>query len=83
MRQFYALLERKLLHTESNSLNAASIVCAIYNVNRDTKKHPKPFTPQDFMPGKARMQKKSQSPDEMLVMVKMLNAAFGGEVIED
>jgi len=58
------------------------VVCAIYNVNRDTQKHPKPFTPQDFIPSKVRVQKKSQSPEEMLTMVRMLNAAFGGEVIE-
>ena len=30
----------------------------------------------------SEVEKKSQTPEEMLTIVKMLNAAFGGEVVE-
>lgn len=49
--------------------------------NMFLEKGEKPFTPADFIPGMQPQKKKQQTPEEMLAVVKMLNAAFGGEVI--
>jgi hypothetical protein len=75
MREYDALLRRRNAHQEAETYRAAFIVSSIYNVNRDTKRHPEPFTPEDFM-GKRASDK--QTPEEMLDMVKHLHAAFGG-----
>jgi hypothetical protein len=45
------------------------------------KKRPKPFTVSDFMPAPDKQPKKKQTPEEMLTMVKMINAAHGGKVL--
>ena len=60
------------------------VKAAIYEVNRDRKKRAKPFTAEEFMPEIGTQEsgpKKNQTPEEQLTIVKMLNAAFGGEVI--
>lgn len=60
------------------------LVCAlIANVNRNPKKQPKAFKPQDFMPKRGRKRKKKQEPEEMIAQLKIMNAAFGGEEIKD
>jgi len=76
MREYEALLERRDSGREFKLYNSAAVVCAIYNVNRDTKRHPDPFTPEEFL-GKKKDQGK-QTPEQMLEMVKVLHAAFGG-----
>jgi hypothetical protein len=76
MREYEALLQRRDSGQEFKLYNAAAIVCAIYNVNRDTKRHPDPFTPEEFL-GKKKIPKQ-QTPEQMLEMVKALHAAFGG-----
>jgi hypothetical protein len=60
---------------------AAMIAAQIANANRDTKKRPKPYKPDEFlleweMPGAAPQR---QTWQEQLRTVEMLNAAFGGE----
>lgn len=80
MREFDALLRRRNALQEAEMYRASFIVSAIYNVNRDTRKRPEPFTPQDFM-GKRATEK--QTPNEMFEMVKHLHAAFGGKPPEE
>jgi len=45
---------------------------------RDPKKT-KAYTPADFMPG---AKTKSQTPEQMLATVKIMNAAYGGNIVE-
>jgi hypothetical protein len=80
MREYDALLRRRNSHQEAEMYRAAFIVSSIYNVNRDTKYHPKPFMPEDFM---AKRATDKQTPNEMLEMVKHLHAAFGGKPPEE
>lgn len=63
---------------ERADYRSALICSVIANVNRG--KGQKPFKVQDFMPQESGP-KKNQTPEEQLTIVKMLNAAFGGEVI--
>lgn len=60
-----------------------ALICAtIANVGRwflVPKERPKVFNWQDFMPNADKKTKKKQTPEEMLALVKMMNAAHGGE----
>lgn len=53
------------------------LACLIANANRDTKKHPRPFTPKDFIPDYER-RGKEQTPEEMIQVARMWNAMYGG-----
>jgi len=75
MREYDALLRRRNMNQEGEMYRAAFIVSSIYNVNRDVKKKPEPFRPEDFM---AKRATSKQTPEDMLEMVKHLHAAFGG-----
>jgi len=76
MREYEALLERRLSAQEYTLYNTAAVVCAVYNVNRDTKRHPDPFTPEEFIGKKKKT--KEQTPEQMLEVVKGLHVVFGG-----
>lgn len=52
----------------------ARICATLANVNRNAKKRKNPYTEDDFMP-KA---KQTQTPEQMLEIVKALNNAYGG-----
>ena len=73
-------LKREEAKEERLDYRAALICSVIANVNRDSKKKSKPFQPQDFMP-KKQVVKKRQTPEDMLEVVKALNAAFGGTTL--
>lgn len=79
MREFVALADRHMLAQERLDYRSAIICSTLANVHRDPKSEP--YSPFDFMPGKGE-QKIEQTTDDMLRTVKLLNAAFGGEVIE-
>jgi hypothetical protein len=57
-----------------DNYRAAMIVAAIYNVNRDTKKRNKPYTPAEIL-GEDK-----QKPKDMLKTADHLTEFFGGEV---
>lgn len=58
------------------------LLCAsILEPHRNVELHPKPFTPQEFMPKKLSNAQKEQTPEEQLEIIKMLNAALGGELV--
>ena len=57
-----------------DNYRAAMIVAAIYNVNMDTKKRKKPYTPAEIMGDDEK------KPEEMLETAKGLTEFFGGEV---
>lgn len=50
---------------EQDYVQAAIICSVIANVNRDSKKRPAPFTPEDFLPSFYREVKKKQSSEEI------------------
>lgn len=60
---------------ERLDFRAALIAAMIANANRDPKKRRKPYQPQDFMP---RYERKAQTWEQQLRVVRALNAAFGG-----
>lgn len=56
------------------------LLCAVISEpHRDPKKRKDPFTPQDFMPTK--QEGKKQTVNEQLEIIKVLNAAMGGEIV--
>ena len=57
-----------------DNYRAAMVVAAIYNVNMDTKKRKKPYTPAEIL-GEDK-----QKPKDMLDTAKTLTEFYGGEV---
>ena len=57
--------------TEVEDWRAALVTSAVYNVNRDPKKHRKPFEPKDFMPNRQSIETQEQSGDEQRAIVEM------------
>ena len=57
-----------------DNYRAAMVVAAIYNVNIDTKKRKKPYTPAEIL-GEDK-----QKPADMLDTAKTLTEFYGGEV---
>ena len=80
LKEFNALSERQKDAQEWLDYRTGLLCSVIANVNRDRKKKSQPFTPSDFMPRKASG---GQTPEQILATVKMLNAAFGGSVVEN
>lgn len=74
--EFGALCARRKQEQEQAYWRTGVIASTIANANRDPKKRPKPFTPQEFMPGQ---KPKRQTWQSQLEFIKMLNTAFGGE----
>jgi len=76
-KEYSALVERYNNEHEWQNFRAALIASTIANISRDKKKHRKPFTPQDFMPG-AKRKKRASTWQQQLRLVELLNVAFGG-----
>lgn len=58
------------------------LLCAVIaEPYRDKEKHPDPFKPQDFMPKRGKVQPEVQTPEQQLAIVKILNAALGGDFV--
>ena len=75
------------MQTERSDYRAALVCTVIANANRDPAKKKDPFTTDDFMPQtgakkQSPKQSKEQTPDQMLAVVRMWNAALGGNVEE-
>jgi hypothetical protein len=81
LREFMGLLKRCVLKIERFEYSVG-LICSTYaNCHRDPKSS-KVFTPQDFMPKKEEMPKrKKQTPEEMLAVVRLWNAALGGKEV--
>lgn len=51
------------------------MICALLaNVNRNPKRHPRPYKVEDFMPGR-----KQQSVQDMVTITEAITTAFGGD----
>jgi len=80
LKEFNALIERDRIKHEWQNYRVALLCSIVANTARDPKKKRKPFLPDDFMPKKERP---IQTAKQVLATVKMLNAAFGGKVLEE
>ena len=78
MREFHALVDRCQDVREWMNSRTALLCAVIVNMHRDPKSTPAKV--EDFMPGRER---KEQTPDEMLAVVRLLNAAHGGKVVAE
>lgn len=57
----------------------AILTALMANVYRDQKTRREPYVPEDFMPRFGESDgEQAQTPEEMLMVVEMLNVAFGG-----
>jgi hypothetical protein len=55
-----------------------ALICTLLaEVNRDRKKRPKPFKPQDFMP---QREHKVLNNDQMKKRLEMINIMLGGKI---
>lgn len=64
---------------ERADLRAGIVASTVANTARDPKTQRDPFTPQEFMPKFESKEATEQTPEQMLAIVEMLNAAFGGQ----
>lgn len=81
---FLAYENRMKLIKEQNDFKnrrTARICCIIANANRDSKKKPRPFTEEDFMPKQKLKGKKKMNVNQMETMLKTITLAYGGKVV--
>lgn len=65
---------------ERADLRSAIVACVIANANRDPKKRPRPFSPQDFMPLAKRQSggyKPITDPKKWKEMTQVMRTAYG------
>ena len=77
LKELNALIERHNDNQDWLNYRSALICAVLANTVRDTKRKPRPFVPDDFMP---KQESEQQTPKQILATVKILNAAFGGKV---
>jgi hypothetical protein len=81
--EFLLMWKGFLRRQEMEDWRTAMVVSTLCEINRDRKKRPKPYTPEDFMPQKKQQKKqkepaKPRSTQRMRETVEYLNKAFGG-----
>ncbi len=79
LREFRALVDRCEGVREWMNSRTALLCAVIVNMHRDPKS--KPVKVEDFMP--RRKHTEEQTPEAMLAIVQLLNAAHGGKVVTD
>jgi len=77
--QFMMLSERHQLHEYNKDYRAALITAAIANGDRDPKKRPKPFKPEDFLPKRKKRKAKPMYTKEQLDAIKRAQVLLGRE----
>lgn len=80
LRQLDALIKRHVAAQERNDWRTGLICSVLANINRDTQKRKEPYSPEEFMPTKRKVKRK-QSPEEMLMALRLWNAAIGGKEV--
>ena len=70
------------IEARERAFPVAQLTALIANMFRDEKKNPDGYTVEDFMPG-AKPRKRQQTEEDQLAIVRLLNAAFGGKVVEN
>lgn len=83
MRQFNELIKRHLAKQERDDFRAGLICAVLANIHRNEKRRRQPYAPADFMPAytSGKTVYKKQTAEEMFHIVKLLNAAYGGEEV--
>lgn len=79
LKELNALIERNRINKDWLDHRAALICTVLANAWRG--KNVKPLTTEDFMP-KVKVRSNQQTAKQMLSTVRLLNAAFGGKVME-
>lgn len=74
----HALFKRWEASQDMLNWRAGLITSAIYNTIRDPKKHRQQFTPEDFMPERAKPKPKPMSVEATLRFFENLNRSLGG-----
>lgn len=77
-RRLLLLLERYKAGERRRDRRAGEIVAGYYNVHRNERKRPEPYTWEDIFPDHNR-QPKRKTPEELLEVAVMLNAMYGGK----
>jgi len=80
LKEFNALAERHESNQEWLNYRTALVCAVLANTSRDPKRKRQPFVPDDFMPRKEHV---GQTPGQMFAAVQLLNAAFGGSILEE
>lgn len=58
------------------------LLCASFlEPYRDREAHPEPFSPFEFMTSNQEHSVKTQTPEEQLEIIKVINAAMGGNFV--
>jgi hypothetical protein len=78
---FQQRMEKIEQDREFDNRRTARICTIIANANRDSKKKPRPFKEDDFMPKKVEKKKKKMSVNQMATMLKTITIAYGGKVV--
>lgn len=78
------VLKQRQTEWRENAYPIAQLTAMTANIHRNPKKKKNAFKVEDFLPQEESVEqkKKRQAPEDMLVVARMWNAAFGGEVIE-
>ncbi|AQU06109.1 hypothetical protein B1772_04745 [Dehalococcoides mccartyi] len=78
LKEYAALLKHHRINMEWQDYRAGLICSVLANINRDPKKHTKPYTPADFMPQKNPTK---MTPEQMLAQIKLLNTVYNGNEV--
>lgn len=80
LKEFNALAGRHESNQEWLNYRAALVCAVLANTARDPKRKRHPFVPDDFLPKKEHV---GQTPEQIFAQVQLLNALFGGTVVEE
>jgi hypothetical protein len=77
-------MERHERDEERRDWRAALVCSTLYNLYRDPKKRPEPFTPWDIIPRREALEEPEteMSPDQALAHVRGLAAQLGARTVE-
>lgn len=74
-------------HQTRSDWRAALVASVLAEINRDKKKKSEPYTVSDFMPefgpASGGAEDEAQTPEQMLAIVELWNAAYGGVDLRD
>ena len=84
LKEFGLLVERYNAEIERQDFRVALVCALIANIYRDDKRHPEPFTPQDFLPDYGtvvRREPMEEDEKEELDYLLELTKNLGGQVV--
>ncbi|MFA5265776.1 MAG: hypothetical protein WC378_18300 [Opitutaceae bacterium] len=64
-------------------MQSAQTAWLLANAFFRSEEHPEPYEIDDFMMYRIDLEDREQTPEQMLDMIIVINAALGGKVVED